>query len=383
MTEQIVRGRPRDMAVPLILGGLVGLVAATIAYLFTRPAGCLPGGPLALLALVEVGLLATWVRLRSQARPLAGRPIVLGGTASLIAVGLALYAGLGVGGAACQVLLRQRTAQSVAPLRMPLGPPETVGVTGSKDPSHLIFQTPTVYAGVPALVTAEGDLPITFTLPLVAAIVGPAGPTITSASSSTTFSWTAKIPSGRPPADLPALSGGIAYASWYVRFAAAGRYQVPVSIGGHPETATVTVLPVPAGGHVMATTTPPSKVHPQLSIVNTGSTALALGGENARVLEPGQTATVTPGSGYSFTLPQNAPAGFSLQTNIYRAYGAVHYSGTVLRYHHYAVAYTGAAVTPPWWWLVIAALAVVLVSLAVALVWGVDRHRSNTTKEVN
>jgi hypothetical protein len=262
---------------------------------------------------------------------------------------------------------------------MPLGPPETVGVTGSKDPSHLIFQTPTVYAGVPALVTAEGDLPITFTLPLVAAIVGPAGPTIASASSATNFTWTAKVPSGRAPATLSAPAGGIAYASWYVRFAAPGRYQIPVKIGSQQETATVTVLPVPAGGQVTAAMTPPGKVHPQLSIVNTGSTAIPLGGVDARILAPGQTVTVSPGATYSYTFPQTA-YGYSLQTNIYQAYGAVHYSGTVLRYHHYAVAYTGAAVTPPWW-LVIAALAVVLVSLAVALAWSGDRPRPNTKKE--
>lgn len=376
MTEQIAPGRPRGVALQLIFGGLVGLVAATSAYLMMRPAGCLPDGPLVLLALVEVGLVATWVRLRSGPRSLSGRPIVFAVTAGLIAVVLALYAGLGVGDAACPVLLRQRTAQTVVPLRMLRESPEIVGVSGSQDPSHLIFQTPTVYAGVPALVTAEGDLPITFTLPLVAAIVGPAGPTITADFGGSGFRWAAKVPSGRPPADLPAPSGGIAYASWYVRFAASGRYQVPVSIGGHPEAATVTVLPVPAGGHVTATTTPPGKVHPQLALIDSGSTAIPLGGVDARVLAPGQTVTVTPGAGYSFTLPQNASGG-RLQTNIYQAYGSVHYSGTVVRYRHYAVAYAGSAVTPPWWWLVMAVLAIVLVGFAVALARGSGGRRTS------
>lgn len=378
----IVGGWPRDVALPVLFGGLVVLVAGTIAYLMMRPAGCLPGGSLVLLALVEVGLFATWVRLRSGPRSLSARPIVIAVTASLIAVVLALYAGLGAAGAACQVLLRERTTRAVAALGVPRQGREVVRPLGSKDPSHLVIWTPMIYVGVPELVTAAGDLPITFRLPGGAAIVGPAGPTITAGYRGAAYIWTASTPSRQTPADLAPTSGAIAYASWYVQFTRPGRYQVPVTIGSQQETAAVTVLPLPVGGRMTATMTPAAQVHPQLAIANEGATALALGGADPRVLAPGQTVTVTPGGAYSFSAPQNAPPGFSLQTTIYQAYGSVHYSGTVIRYHHYVVAYPGSAVTPPWWWLAISLLTIVLLGVAAALAGGSRGRRTGIEEEV-
>lgn len=201
------------------------------------------------------------------------------------------------------------------------GAPEQIGIAGG-DPSQMFLQDSSysgvvadpgagsAYVGMPVLITVTSDLPLSFTLPSSATILGPAGPTIQASSGNNSFGYSASIPSPAVPSVVPVAvgttSGGpeFVYASWYVSFSTAGTFSFPVVIGGETATATITVLPIPSGVTMSATTIPPASLVPQLSVQAGPTITATLSGSGAGLpvtIDPGQTVTFQPGTSWGYT----------------------------------------------------------------------------------